>query len=769
MVTSKQIKEKFRDSKRSFTHNWNLFKENKVGLLGLGIMVAFILVAATSPFMGLKHPIDWFAPDEDVVQVENWLDQSTDGIVTASIVERIVPNSNFKTVDRIYLAGGEKDSVTAPYGLYAKSSSDGSKAWVTWSGAYETNSMISSNVEGMNFGAKRNSNEMDFRLIFGTESGTLFLIHDELNAQYPPSGSDVRVANLDGPVVGVDAHEEVNRLLDGNDIFVASTESGTLYIFDGYFNEQVRITIANTTLTRPSISNDGLYVYVGSTDGKIYGFSTNDGLPIGDVYDLYDATYDYTSSDGDAPDVDAANARRDYWSSYPLTAEGKVFASTDDGRIHILNADDMTPLLGWEGGYKVDQTLADLDFGNLTTPYVRPDGNEILVGSSSGFAYRIDASPREDTSISAVRLVFDTSINNALTTSIVAPPYYDALYSRLIFITARNHNDTMSDPTDDSTLIYGIDTTGEVKWRKTLQGVAYNMPVVYDDYALGSAQHSGEGEVVLTTVQLDANGEPISGEASRIYSYRCTGTMIAPLPPTWTMNEDELPVSGIKYPLGTDAQGRDILSQVLLGSRIALLVGFSAAIFSISIGMLVGLVSGYYGGNVDIILMRFTDVILTLPGLPLLIILAALMEPSVWNIVFIIGIVGWGGTARVIRSEVLTLKERPFIDSARVSGASKTRIMFRHIAPNILPLAVLYMTFYVSGAILAEASLSFIGLGDPRTMSWGMMLNYVQHANALTAWWWLMPPGISITLICLSFFLLGRAFDEIVNPRLRRR
>jgi len=766
MVTSKQIKEKFRDSKRSFTHNWNLFKQNKVGLLGLGIMIAFILVAATSPFMGLKHPIDWFAPDEDVVLVENYLDQTTDGIVTASIVERIVPNSNFKTVDRFYFAGGEEGSISAPYGLYAKSSSDGSKAWQGWSGAFETNSQISSNVEAMNFGAKRDSSALNFRLIFGTESGTLFILHDELNARYTPSGSDVIAINLDGPVVGVDIYEDVNRILDSNDMFVASTEAGTLYVFNGQFNELFRITIDNTTLTRPSISNDGTNVYVGSIDGKIYGFSTNDGSLIGDIYDLYDSTYEYT---GGTPEEGAANARRDHWSSYPLVAEGKVFASTDDGRIHLLDSIDMTPFQGWDGGYKVDKTLADLDLGNLTTPYVRPDGNEVLVGSSSGYAYRIETQGREDTSISAVKLVFDTSINNALTTSIVAPPYYDAIYSRLIFITARNYNGTMSDPTDDSTLIYGIDTTGVVKWRKSLLGVAFSMPVVYDDYALSTSQHSGEGEIVLATVQLDADGEPISGDASRIYSHRCTGTMIAPLPPTWTMDEDELPVSGIKYPLGTDAQGRDILSQVLLGSRIALLVGFSAAIFSISIGMLVGLVSGYYGGNVDIILMRFTDVILTLPGLPLLIILAALMEPSVWNIVFIIGIVGWGGTARVIRSEVLTLKERPFIDSARVSGASKTRIMFRHIAPNILPLAVLYMTFYVSGAILSEASLSFIGLGDPRTMSWGMMLNFVQHANALTAWWWLMPPGISITLICLSFFLLGRAFDEIVNPRLRRR
>jgi peptide/nickel transport system permease protein len=194
-----------------------------------------------------------------------------------------------------------------------------------------------------------------------------------------------------------------------------------------------------------------------------------------------------------------------------------------------------------------------------------------------------------------------------------------------------------------------------------------------------------------------------------------------------------------------------------------------SAFFSIAIGVIFGLVSGYYGGGIDAVLMRFTDVILVLPALPLLITFAAIMNPSIWNIILIISLVGWGGVARVIRAEVLSLKERPFIDSARVTGASKSRIMFKHIAPNVLPLGLLYMTFAVSGAILFEASLSFIGLGDPSTMTWGMMLNYVQHSNALTNWWWLLPPGICITLVCMAFFLLGRAFDEIVNPRLRRR
>jgi peptide/nickel transport system permease protein len=252
-----------------------------------------------------------------------------------------------------------------------------------------------------------------------------------------------------------------------------------------------------------------------------------------------------------------------------------------------------------------------------------------------------------------------------------------------------------------------------------------------------------------------------------IYSYSVSGQYLAPLPPSWA-KPGGYP-SGNTYIFGTDARGRDIFSQLLWGSRIALLVGFASAFFTISIGVMIGLVAGYLGGRIESILMRFTDVILVIPGLPLVIILAAVLGAGVGNIILVIAIVGWPGVARVIRAEVLSLKERPFIDSARVTGASNVRIMFRHIAPNVAPLAFLYMTFAVSSAILTEAALSFIGLGDVNTISWGIMLQDVSQSKALTSWWWLLPPGLAITLISLAFFLVGRAFDEIVNPRLRKR
>ncbi|MEE8182962.1 MAG: ABC transporter permease, partial [Thermoplasmata archaeon] len=250
-----------------------------------------------------------------------------------------------------------------------------------------------------------------------------------------------------------------------------------------------------------------------------------------------------------------------------------------------------------------------------------------------------------------------------------------------------------------------------------------------------------------------------------IQVYSSNGKYLAPLAPTWM---EPVP-SGNTYWLGTDNQGRDLYSQWMWGTRVALTVGLLAAFFSISIGVVVGLVSGYSGGKTDSVLMRFTDVILVLPGLPLVIILAAVLGAGIWNIILVISIVGWPGTARVIRAEVLSLKERPFIDSARVTGASNIRIMFKHIAPNVLPLAFLFMTFAVSGAILTEAALSFIGLGDVNTPSWGQMLQAIQRSNVLGSLWWLLPPGLGITFLSLAFYLVGRGYEQIVNPRLRVR
>jgi len=226
----------------------------------------------------------------------------------------------------------------------------------------------------------------------------------------------------------------------------------------------------------------------------------------------------------------------------------------------------------------------------------------------------------------------------------------------------------------------------------------------------------------------------------------------------------------LKHWLGTDFMGRDILSQLLAGARVAFMVGVSAAFMSIFLGTAVGMVAGYSGKFVDTVLMRLADVVMVMPTLLVVIILASLFgQLSIWTIVLIIAFFRWPGVSRVIRAQTLSLKQRPFIDAARVAGASHLRIIFRHIMPNVLPLSFLYMTFRVTSAITIEAALAFLGFGDPGTVSWGMMLQWVwKTGHMFKAPYWLLPPGLCISLITLSFYMLGRAMEEVLDPRLRK-
>jgi peptide/nickel transport system permease protein len=223
------------------------------------------------------------------------------------------------------------------------------------------------------------------------------------------------------------------------------------------------------------------------------------------------------------------------------------------------------------------------------------------------------------------------------------------------------------------------------------------------------------------------------------------------------------------YLLGTTASGYDIFSQLVFGTRAALLVGLLAAIFTAGIGTLVGLIAGYYGGIIDDALMRLVDFMYGLPLLPTVIVLVALTGPSLWNIILAVIILQWRATARVIRSQALSLRERPFVKAAQVAGASDWHIISRHLAPNVLPMSFLYGSFAIAWAILTEAGVSFIGLGDPNTVSWGTMLQGARAYSALSfgAWWWFVPPGVCIGLLVISGFLIGRGYEEITNPKLQ--
>jgi len=229
------------------------------------------------------------------------------------------------------------------------------------------------------------------------------------------------------------------------------------------------------------------------------------------------------------------------------------------------------------------------------------------------------------------------------------------------------------------------------------------------------------------------------------------------LPPSW----DHL--------LGTTHGGRDIFSQLVHGTRSAVVVGLTAALCVVAIGTLLGLVSGYFGGWVDSIVMRLADVVLGLPFLPFVIVLAALTRPGTAIIVFSVAVLLWPNTARVIRAQVLTVRERSFVEAARVTGCSTARILFVHVAPSILPLSFLYGSIAVGWAILTEASASFLGFGDPTVISWGAMLQdaYANQALGRGAYYWFVPPGVCIVLVVLAGFFISRGYEEILFPRLR--
>lgn len=250
---------------------------------------------------------------------------------------------------------------------------------------------------------------------------------------------------------------------------------------------------------------------------------------------------------------------------------------------------------------------------------------------------------------------------------------------------------------------------------------------------------------------------------------------LAPYPPfesslTETGRLKRLQPPSADHWLGTTTFGHDVFSQLIMGFQLAFMVGVVAALAVGFVSTLIGVISGYFGGFVDDVLMRLTDVALSIPTLPFAIVAVGLLGPSIENIILVITVLFWRNGARIIRSTVLTEREKIYVKWARTAGASHFHIIMKHILPNVFRIVFLWITMSVAFAILTEASLSFLGLGDPTAVSWGQMLNRAFVSGSLrTAWWWVAPPSIALVILISSIYLIGRGYEELNNPRLRRR
>ena len=767
MAVMKRFRNALRGWRRLFSQNWALFKASKIGLIGLAIMITFVMIALLAPFMGLRDPLWWRAPDSDIVQVTKFWPNAANNSrqfggtpMNHSAAVRVVPKQLGVATDQIYLATGSR--------LYAIEEVQGKNVWtypidfreLTFPSPpdRDPNPVISADPVVDNFGRIDLASRAWFWVYVGTSSGSVYAINVTVKSDLTPQPERLGVVN--GTITGIavfsgDDYETYSPY----DMVAVSTSSGSVYFWQvnesGHFGPKefkvslkpVRIAglpmhgtgpyplfspafyYTSTNKTRP-------YIYVGSEDGNLTALNiANLSRPITVAWTVR------VAGDGN-------------WSSAPVvhsvslnqTERAVVFAATDEGTLTAVYATDGNYTPQFARSRYIGRTALQVDMGKLTQPFFAPTTTNLFVGSSSGYAYSINYVQKSDTTKPLqVNWYFRDTTCPEGKSYISAHPIVHT--GTLVYVASNCDMGPIGRSGDVGTIFALNYGDGSLSWS-----VTFDAPLGSPTFAI-TGQEKGLDELFVGTM---------SGSE---FAWSTSGLYLIPAPPSWIKHYP----SGNTYLMGLDNRGRDIFSQWVWGSRIALYVGFMAAAFAISIGTTMGLVAGYFGGKIETVLMRFTDVILVIPSLPLIITLAAVLGSSVNNLILVIAIVGWPGTARVIRSQVISLKERPFIESAKVTGASHARIMARHILPNVLPLAFLFMTFAVSGAILSEAALSFIGLGDINTMSWGRMLQDVSQSQALTAWWWLLPPGIAITLISLSFFLIGRAFDEIVNPRLRKR
>ncbi len=757
MAKQAKWKESRRAFLRSLRNGWKIFSRSKIGMAGLGIIVLFLILAIFAPFF-TPYSTTYTAPSIDIIR--------------GDIYTQPIPNPD--------------NWPYAPVGINNFGSTIGLNMYLSGVLLYNNH-----------------GNAMVYPVTYNYTSQKTLMIHLESPTNYS-------IPN------GINYIEETGTYIISfsNSMTYLAYGEKNFYILDSNFNVYKNYSLPfvpdhrslfyNNPFIYASAGQYSAIVFTNKSNVILYIFYNRNlnyfGMPV-PIHENPLASIEFNLTGNNLLTPLIYLNPNDVNNGYLNTSE--VIFATSNGleayNFHIkMNPTYLT------AGYNVPENVSKPEllwkdnytyYNDITKEYVSYQPNSIT------FGYDWGDNPGVQTYV-----VVGTNSNNIIGYSratgsiayvqdfIVANPNikgYDlqALYptkSDMIFAVA-----TLG----ERSVVGVIDpTTGLIPSNRTYYNVLDGIVNNYPFYDIGSSFYLAStslGNVYLLQQNMRINQTftvlgglktPISG-LGNVLSYtslqgfyygaitkngdlflqETVGTDVAPLPPGTYL-------SGNTYILGTDAYGHDIWTWVIYGARAELVIGVVAALSSVLLGTFLGLISGFYGGWVDSFIMRLTDIFLSLPVLVIMILLASILGPNIWNIIFVIAILSWSGITRIIRAQVLSLKTRAFIDAARISGASQYRLMMVHIFPNVLPLTFLYMSFGVSGAILTEAALAFLGLGDPTAVTWGMMLQYIwTTGHVLDAPWWLLPPGIAITLLSLAFYLVGRAFDEVINPRLRRR
>jgi peptide/nickel transport system permease protein len=747
-ILTTSLKRNWRRAKQT----WKLYKRSKIGLLGLVIMLGFVFVAVFAPIIAPYDPT-FAAPNEDVF-VANFVNRPLDGTGTGMVID--APNETWHQ----------------PIPIYGESPNYDLRVITTYS---EEGHAVKYNVEVVTSGGVAmgidlwqpsaydiplNTGFMEF-VYFGGEPFFAAVADDKYYELGLGDFSVIREDNITFVPTYLSNAWWINRTLavaDDNYCFVMANSS-TLFMVaksmpksvfgqpERFFYDWLNITHPTDNQTELKIVGNPIVIVDKLLDyGKMLLVPTDKTLIAYeiDVNETFVRTNWIRIGDPvwyrDYEDIEAEfDTTINPVERYTIAVENEDPTQTESKYRVVLASNP--------GGDKPGQLFAFITqngttswWSTITVPEMRipeidgvhpSDRQGVIVTarhSNLGLIAGIDPD--------SGRIENNQSEYQTVEGSIVSPPQFVEGNRRYILTT-------------DQGKVY--------MFREDIK-----LEVVFS-FESGLAVPATKVGNIFTKYTQVGNYYSIIDEEGFLFTQSLTGAYIAPLPPGQG-------TSGNWYILGTDVFGHDVFTQLIYGTQNELLVGLTAAFIAVGIGTLIGLVAGYFGGIVDSLLMRFTDIFLTLPILVIALLLAAVLGPSLLNLIFVIAIFSWAGISRVIRAQTLSLKERDFIKAAKVSGAGHRQILFRHLAPNVLPFTFLYMAYTISGAIVTEAILSFLGMGDPTSITWGMMLQYLRiSGHTLDAPWWFLPPGIAITLLSLSFYLIGRAFDEVVNPRLRAR